>query len=46
MKGVGRMNGIQEAYIAGLLVGFLTYITLRTVWKCFTEDENEQEKAL
>jgi len=33
------MDTVMQAYIAGLLVGFLTYITLRTVWKCFTEDE-------
>lgn len=39
MKGGEDMDTITQAYIAGLLVGFLTYITIRTVWKCFTEDE-------
>lgn len=32
------MDALTQAYMAGLLVGFLTYITLRTVWKCITED--------
>lgn len=33
------MDAVTQAYIAGLLVGFLSYITMRTVWKCFTINE-------
>ena len=33
------MDPVTQAYIAGWLVGFLTYVTMRTVGKCFTEDE-------
>ena len=38
-KGGEIMDPVTQAYIAGWLVGFLTYVTMRTVWKCFTEDE-------
>ena len=38
MKGGEEMDAVTQAYLAGLMVGFLTYITLRTVWKCITED--------
>ena len=33
------MDVITQAYMGGVLVGFLAFITLRTVWKCFTTDE-------
>ena len=32
------MDAITQSYMAGFLCGFLTYITMRTVWKCITED--------
>ena len=32
------MDAAIQIYIGGFLCGFLTYITLRTVWKCITED--------
>lgn len=38
-KGGEIMDPVTQAYIAGWLVGFLTYVTMRTVWKCFAEDE-------
>lgn len=33
------MDAVMQAYMAGVLVGFMAFITFRAVWKCFTTDE-------